>query len=78
METVADLIEDQAKKNENKTAIEFEDKKYTYKELDEEANKVAHWAISKGFKKGDVVSLLMETQAFVASRLGVSMLCIKH
>ena len=28
METVADLIEDQVKKNENKTAIEFEDKKY--------------------------------------------------
>ena len=62
METVADLIEDQVKKNENKTAIEFEDKKYTYKELDEEANKVAHWAISKGFKKGDVVSLLMENR----------------
>ena len=41
METVADLIEDQVKKNENKTAIEFEDKKYTYKELDEEANKEA-------------------------------------
>ena len=62
METVADLIEDQVKKNENKTAIEFEDKEYTYKELDEEANKVAHWAISKGFKKGDVISLLMENR----------------
>ncbi|SVC83069.1 uncharacterized protein METZ01_LOCUS335923, partial [marine metagenome] len=62
METVADLIEEQVKKNGNKTAIEFEEKKYTYQELDDEANKVAHWAISKGFKKGDVVSLLMENR----------------
>ena len=62
LETVADLIEAEVKKNGSKTAIEFEDKKYTYMQLEEEANKIAHWAISKGFKKGDVVSLLMENR----------------
>ena len=51
LETVADLIEAEVKKNGSKTAIEFEDKKYTYMQLEEEANKIAHWAISKGFKK---------------------------
>ena len=62
METVADLIEKQVQKNPNNIAIEFEEKKYTYKQLDEAANKISHWAISKGFKKGDVVSLLMENR----------------
>ena len=61
-ETVADLIEKQIKKYPTNIAIEFEDKKYTYKELDAEANKIAHWATSKGYKKGDVISLLMENR----------------
>jgi len=60
--TVADLIEEQVDKNPNLIALEYEDKKYTYQQLDQEANKVANWAIDKGYKYGDVISLLMENK----------------
>ena len=46
--TVADLIEEQVDKNPSLIALEYEDKKYTYQQLDQEANKVANWAIDKG------------------------------
>ena len=36
--------------------------KITYQELEERANKIANWAIQKGYKRGDVVSLLMENR----------------
>ena len=71
--TVPDLIEEQVDKTPNKVAIEFEDKKYSYLELDEEANKIANWAITKGYKTGDVISLLMENKPeFIFIWLGLS------
>ena len=71
--TVPDLIEEQVDKSPNKIAIEFEDKKYSYLELDEEANKIANWAIAKGYKTGDVISLLMENKPeFIFIWLGLS------
>ena len=62
--TVADLIEEQVDKNPSLIALEYEDKKYTYQQLDQEANKVANWAIDKGYKYGDVISLLMENPPY--------------
>ena len=60
--TVADIMEEQVDKTPDNTAIEFEDKKYTYREMDAEANQIANWAINKGYKTGDVISLLMENK----------------
>uniref|UniRef100_A0A0G4I2U5 AMP-dependent synthetase/ligase domain-containing protein n=1 Tax=Chromera velia CCMP2878 TaxID=1169474 RepID=A0A0G4I2U5_9ALVE len=34
----------------------------SYRELDERANRVAHWAAKAGVRKGDVVALLMENR----------------
>ena len=82
--TVPDLIEEQVDKNPKKIAIEFEDKKYTYSELDQEANKIANWAIEKGYKTGDVISLLMENKPefiFIwlgISKLGVTVACLNN
>ena len=82
--TVPDLIEEQVDKNPKKIAIEFEDKKYTYSELDQEANKIANWAIEKGYKTGDVISLLMENKPefiFIwlgLSKLGVTVACLNN
>ena len=67
-----------------KIAIEFEDSKYTYSELDQEANKIANWAIEKGYKTGDVISLLMENKPefiFIwlgLSKLGVTVACLNN
>ena len=58
--TLADELEKQVTKTPKNIAIEFEDQKITYQELEEKANKIANWAIQKGYKRGDVVSLLME------------------
>ena len=82
--TVPDLIEEQVDKRPNKIAIEFEEKKFTYSQLDQEANKIANWAIEKGYKTGDVISLLMENKPefiFIwlgLSKLGVTVACLNN
>ena len=76
--TVADILEEQVEKTPNNIAIEFDDKKYTYREMDNEANKIANWAIGKGYKTGDVISLLMENKPeyiftwFGLSKVGIN------
>ena len=80
--TVADLIEQQVDKNPNLIALEYEEQKYSYSELDQEANKVANWAIEKGFKCGDVISLLMENKpeflfAWIGlAKIGITTACL--
>ena len=82
--TVPDLIEEAIDKYPNNTAIEFEDKSYTYSDLDNEANKIANWAIKKGYKTGDVVALLMENRPefifiwFGLSKLGITIACLNN
>ncbi|MCP4905232.1 MAG: long-chain-acyl-CoA synthetase [bacterium] len=45
----------------------------TWAEFDAFANQVAHWALGEGFRRGDVVSLLMENRPeYVAIWLGLS------
>jgi fatty-acyl-CoA synthase len=60
--TVADIIEGWAAKRPNNVAIWFEDKRYTYREYDANANRYARWAQSQGLKRGDAVALLMENR----------------
>lgn len=36
-----------------------DDKHYTLQAIEEKANRIAHWALSIGVKKGDSVGLLM-------------------
>lgn len=60
--TVADIIEGWAAKRPNNVAIWFEDKKYTYRQYDAQANRYARWAQSLGLKRGDAVALLMENR----------------
>ena len=82
--TVPDLIEESVDKFPNNIAIEFEDKSYTYLDLDNEANKIANWAIQKGYKTGDVVALLMENRPefiFIwlgLAKLGITIACLNN
>lgn len=82
--TVPDLIEEAIDKHPDNTAIEFEDKSYTYSDLDDEANIIANWAIKKGYKTGDVVALLMENRPefifiwFGLSKLGITIACLNN
>ena len=82
--TVPDMIEESIDKFPNNIAIEFEDKSYTYLDLDKESNQVANWAIKKGYKTGDVVALLMENKPefiFIwlgLSKLGITIACLNN
>jgi len=53
------LVELNAEKYSDNIAIKFEDMTLTYKEFNEWVNRYAHYFISLGLKKGDVVELMM-------------------
>ena len=82
--TVADIMEEQVDKSPDSIAIEFEEKKYTYRQMDDEANQIANWAISKGYKTGDAISLLMENKPeyiftwFGLAKIGVTVACLNN
>lgn len=43
-----------------KIAFKFEDKTYTYKQMNAEVNKLANGLIARNIKKGDKVALMMK------------------
>ncbi|MHA2010259.1 MAG: long-chain-acyl-CoA synthetase [Promethearchaeota archaeon] len=53
------VIEESAQKYSKNVAIKFEDMMLTYKEFNEYVNQYAHYFISLGLNKGDVVEILM-------------------
>ena len=56
------IIEKHADEQPNNIAIMFEDLQLTYKEFNELINQHAHYFISLGLKKGDVVALMMKNK----------------
>ena len=50
-------FEAQAKKTPHKTAVVYEDRKISYRQLDNEANQLANCLIDKGIKPGDKVAV---------------------
>ncbi|MEH6941015.1 class I adenylate-forming enzyme family protein [Bacillus sp. JJ722] len=47
----------------NKPAVIFENKQWSYTELNNRANKLAHAFLAKGYKKGDKVAVMMKNNA---------------
>ena len=66
------------------TAFEFEGKSVTYAQLDAMANRFAHWATSRGIKRGDTVALFMPNRIeylavwFGLSKVGVACALINN
>ena len=56
---VHQLIEEQVAKTPDKIAVVACDKTLTYKELNEEANRIAHSLIEKGIGRGDIVAVIL-------------------
>lgn len=52
-------FENMAKKYPDNVAVIYNDKKYTYAEVDKLTNNIAYFLANKGIKKGDVVSILV-------------------
>ncbi|MBV1880798.1 MAG: long-chain-acyl-CoA synthetase [Pseudomonadales bacterium] len=62
MDSMGLCIERTVKRYPNRPAIYFEDRMLTYREFNEEANRVAHLLVDKGVKRGDVVALFMQNR----------------
>ena len=60
--TFSDTIEKLAAEKPRNIAIYFEDRKLTYREYNEEANRYARWLKEQGLGRGDVVALMMENR----------------
>ncbi len=55
--TIGKLLEEKAKEYPDKEAIIFDDQRITYKELNEKAERLAHFLMKKGIGRGDKVSI---------------------
>jgi len=60
--TVSQVFQRTVKKHPDKVCMYFEDEKWTFRELDEYSNQLAHFLHSAGFKHGDSVALFMENR----------------
>ncbi|WP_291584148.1 amino acid adenylation domain-containing protein [Clostridium sp. UBA6640] len=58
--TLYELFEAQVEKTPNNIAVVFEDKKLTYKELNEKSNSLARVLRKKGVKANSIVAIMME------------------
>ncbi|MGE9312912.1 non-ribosomal peptide synthetase [Niabella sp. CJ426] len=63
--TFVNLFESIVRSNVDGVALKFQTDTYTYKSLNESANRLAHYLISQGVKKGDTVGVVLERSAQV-------------
>lgn len=60
-------------RNPNGYALMFEEQKFTYTELNEWANQIAHFCLSIGAKKGDVIAVMVENRSeLIATVIGLA------
>ena len=71
--TLAAWFADQARKTPDRPALSFQDRTWTYRELDAAANRVANTLIaSRGVRRGDIVGICVERSAeIVIGILGI-------
>lgn len=70
--TISELFEKQVEKTSDTTALIFEDISFTYRELNEKANQLAHYLRSNGIKNGNIVGIMLNR----SPELIISMLAI--
>ena len=66
---IHELFEEQVERTPDKVALVATDKKVTYRELNEEANKIANALIEQGIGKGDIVGLMLPRKSYLLSAL---------
>ncbi|AKS33470.1 non-ribosomal peptide synthetase [Mycolicibacterium goodii] len=70
--TLTDLVTRQAERTPDATAVVYEGRHYTYREINEAANRVAHWLIAQGIGTEDRVAVLLEkSPELVITALGI-------
>ncbi|XP_046376251.2 long-chain fatty acid transport protein 4-like [Haliotis rufescens] len=71
--TVPALFQNNVKKHPNRACFIYEDKTWTFKDVEKYSNSVANFFHEAGYQKGDVVSIFMESRPeYVCFWLGLS------
>ncbi|GAG63840.1 unnamed protein product, partial [marine sediment metagenome] len=68
--SIGNVFEDHAKNQPDRPALLYEDRKYTYKELNDWMNRYANYFLSLGFKKGDVINVFLENRPEIYIMIG--------
>lgn len=70
--TMTALVEAQVARTPDAVAVVYEGRNYTYRELNESANRLAHWLIERGIGTEDRVAVLLDrSPELVITALGV-------
>jgi mycobactin peptide synthetase MbtE len=70
--TLTALVQEQAARTPEAVALVYEGRHYSYRELNEQANRVAHWLIAQGVGTEDRVAVLLEkSPELVITALGI-------
>lgn len=70
--TINELVQEQTERTPHGTAVVYEGRHYTYQEINEAANRVAHWLIGQGIGTEDRVAVLLDkSPELVVTALGV-------
>ncbi len=63
------LFEEQVEKTPDKTAVIACDKTLTYKQLDEQANRIAHSLVEKGVGVGDIIAFALPRKSYLIATI---------
>lgn len=70
--TIHQFVEDIVRQYPDRMAVSSAENSYTYRTLNEQANRVAYMLLSKGIRKGDLVTIFMERSTdTIVSLLGI-------
>ncbi|BBZ32875.1 non-ribosomal peptide synthetase [Mycolicibacterium confluentis] len=70
--TLGDLVTAQVARTPDATAVVYEGRHYSYRELNESANQIAHWLIAQGIGAEDRVAVLLDkSPELVVTALGI-------
>ncbi|MGE2723944.1 amino acid adenylation domain-containing protein [Mycolicibacterium pulveris] len=70
--TLTDLVEAQVARTPDAVAVVYEGRQYSYREINESANQMAHWLIEQGIGAEDRVAVLLDrSPELVITALGV-------
>ncbi len=58
--TLADLVSEQAARTPDAVAVVYEGRRFTYRDVNEAANRLAHWLIERGIGSEDRVAVLLD------------------
>ncbi|KAL1919564.1 uncharacterized protein VTP21DRAFT_2257 [Calcarisporiella thermophila] len=64
---------EQVKATPDRVYLLYQDKTYTFKDIDQQSNQLGHFLLSKGIKRGDIVAIYMQNKPeFIISWLAIN------